>query len=176
MKQEQNQLIRLDWVLDYMVTHAGQGAPQGDETWNKIREIHPTLHINIEGNENESYRKQIFDRLLADKLITLEKDDGRYWITLEGLIFTGYHHEKVQKMQEVQNGIARTLELTRATWSAGLGAFCLVMMEIVKLSYNSADRSFAVIQITTSLCVFAFGIGAGMIIYQIIKHLQEKKE
>jgi len=139
MKQEQNQLVRLDWVLEYLKEHAGQGVPQGDKTWNEIAAKHPSLHVNVPGNENESYRKQIFDKIEEDKYLTIE-DDGMYWITIKGLMFKGYVEES--QSLDLQKSLSRTLmiqaeknakRLNYLTAILGVATAALAISEVMKI-------------------------------------------
>lgn len=67
------------------------------------------------------------------------------------------------------------LLLIRGSWAAAIGAIGLFLMEIWKVCMAAPNYPKA-IEISTFFFVFFFGIGAGMIIYQIIRHLLEKME
>lgn len=84
MKQEQDQIKRLDWVLHFMAIHAQQGL-EIEAAWTRIKEAHPTIHI--EGNE--SARQPMFDKLVRDKYMEFKAGSMRpYWITFDGIMFS----------------------------------------------------------------------------------------
>lgn len=130
--QEKDQLKRLDWVLFFMAKHAYDGFDI-EAAWKKLRVLHPTLHI--EGKE--SYRHQIFEKLINDGF--LRKDvHGLYWITLEGIIFNGYQYQKEMEVQKILSQRRNARWMVGGTWFAGSGAILLLIFEIYKfLSANT---------------------------------------
>lgn len=176
--QETDQLKRLDWVLHFMAIHAVQGREIND-SWIEIKKLHPTIHI--EGNE--SFRQQMFDKLVAEKYL-IPKDNGVYWITFDGVIFDengGYQEAK--RVSDARNAEDKNYrirsedtakKLNDLTKYLAIGSFLLAGVEILKMFLDHYSHEYGSFWLSCSL--FLFGIGAGMIIYQIIKHLSEKRE
>jgi hypothetical protein len=128
-----------------------------------------------------------------DNGITINMNTGeksietRYGITFEGLLFietdksyanhyaeknqARNHAEQVEKAMQVNNKWTKV-----GTVVAGISTSILVLIEVVKMSYDIKSQSAMLIEISSVLFVFLFGIGAGLIIHLLIRGQIEKKE
>lgn len=132
MNQEPSQLLRLDWVLNYMAKHGVQGLII-EAAWDDLKLLHPTLHI--EGNE--SYRIQILDKLREDGYIVFDLyGRGDFMVTFNGIIFSeqgGYTGLEKAKINE--NSFQRTISIYLAVGSflAAFGTLGLLFFEYLKM-------------------------------------------
>lgn len=95
--QEKDQLIRMDWVLNFMAIHSAQGIPI-ENAWEKMKGLHPTLHLEY----NESYRQQMFDKLMHEGYLKY-LEAGIYSITLNGLIFNQEGGYVAKRQNDIKN-------------------------------------------------------------------------
>jgi len=173
--QEQNQLQRLDWVLDFFATHAIQGRGLED-SWNEIKKRHPTIHVEF----LESYRKQMIDKLLKDDYIE-PIGTGVYRATWEGALFSaggGYmldfnkkNEEKI-RITKIEEDTRKDRSITR--WLTGIIAFGTAFSVFYYIQEVDDLNWLYSFNVMVSLWVFLFGILAGLMIWLIIKELKSK--
>ncbi|MBX7109053.1 MAG: hypothetical protein K1X61_10440 [Chitinophagales bacterium] len=140
MKQEQDQLKRLDWVLHFMAKHAVKGL-EIDDAWTRILIDHPTIYLEDKVG-NESYRYAMFKKLENDHYLSFnEQNDNKYWITFEGVIFSdygmgGYEKKKEMEASEIEKQNQYTLRLIHATWFAGIAAILLLLFQVYEFLFE----------------------------------------
>ena len=137
IQQEPDLLIRLDWVLHFMVINGVQGIGI-ESAWREIKKLHPSIHLEY----NESYRQQMFDKLVAEKYLAID-NRGIYTATLNGAIFDskgGYKGEERLLNQEnnwrlyiESQGVDNGKKLNLLTLILGVGTLGLFLFEIYKI-------------------------------------------
>ena len=175
--QEPNQLKRLDWVLDYMAKHAVQGRGI-ENSWVEIKKLHPTIHLEY----LESYRQQMFDKLVADKHIETVPNIG-FRITWQGSLFNdkgGYvglsDRENADKIRldKVERSAATNRKLTLwLTVAIAAGNICPSLFYIQETKRLNWLYSFNVI---VSLETFLFGLTGGLMLYLIREEILARKK
>lgn len=165
--QEGNQLVRLDWMLDFFAIHTTQGRYL-ESCWKEIKKNHPTIHVEY----NDSYREQMIKKLVKDGY--LEYDDGLCKITWEGTLFNidgGYSGEFNKKNVE-KNRLER-VEYS-AMWNRKITLWLTVIIAAVGIPqalYNIQETKsinwLYSFNVMASLWIFLIGLIAGLMLYLI---------
>ncbi|MBL7719922.1 MAG: hypothetical protein JNL72_13875 [Flavipsychrobacter sp.] len=169
--QEQDQLIRLDWMLNFLSIHAIQGIGI-ENAWIRVKEIHPTMHVEY----LESYRQQMLSKLKEDGFIELFDSTCR--VTLEGILFsrTGYKKQEIKKISDVESEKRKENLLIWGTWLAGIGGILLFLIELAKRFHMSYLSYVFAVQMWVFALVFFFGAISALITILLVKEILNRRK
>ncbi len=163
--QEKNQLLRIDWILNFMAMHAVQGIGIED-AWRRIVMQYPSIHDPY----LESYRQQIIDKLKADEYLKYDESNGTCIVTFKGVIFNesgGYQNEKFQKDLEK----LRAKRMYQITWILGIGVIIPSIHDLVEICQHRTSNID--LPVLTNLFVFLSILVMGLIIGFLIQGKQK---
>lgn len=174
--QEPNQLMRLDWMLDFMSVHTVQGRDI-ESCWKEIKKLHPTIHI--EGNE--SYREQMIKKLVADGF--MEYNDGQCKITWEGTIFqleggyTGRYSKQNEEKARLQAVERTTLRNNKATlWLTVVIAVFGVPQALYNIQETKSVNWLFSFKVTVCIEIFIFGLLGGLTLYLLRDEIKSRRK
>lgn len=175
LKQETNQLKRLDWMLEFMAVHTVQGR-YIESCWKEIKKLHPTIHVEY----NDSYREQMIKKLVEDGY--LEYDDGRCKITWKGTLFNNdggyveqYNRQNAEKtrLDKVEHATMINRRLT--LWLTIVIAVGNIFSSMYYIQETKRLNWLYSFNVMVCLEVFLFGLMGGLMLYLIKEEIASRK-